>query len=83
MGVEQALQCCDVFVNDLLEPLQLLIYVLREERLPVFEVQGDQVVMSTAELAGVPIQALGAKVAALPEHRDAIMRALDFRISGV
>jgi toxin CcdB len=50
---------------------------------PVFEVQGEQVVMSTAELAGVPIQALGEKVGALSEQRDAIMRALDFLIAGV
>ncbi len=50
---------------------------------PVFEVQGERVVMSTAELAGVPTQALGEKVDALPAQRDVIIRALDFLISGV
>jgi len=79
--------------SDLLEPLatRVVVPLVRYSVMPrparhlnpVFEVQGERVVMSTAELAGVPIQALGAKVAALPEHRDAIMRALDFLISGV
>ncbi|MBM3223339.1 MAG: plasmid maintenance protein CcdB [Candidatus Tectomicrobia bacterium] len=50
---------------------------------PVFEVQGERVVMSTAELAGVPLQALGAQVTGLVEQRDVIMRALDFLFSGV
>jgi toxin CcdB len=79
--------------SDLLEPLatRVVVPLVRHVVMsrparhlnPVFEVQGEQVVMSTAELAGVPIQALGEKVGALPEQRDTIMRALDFLISGV
>ena len=79
--------------SDLLEPLatRVVVPLVRHEVMsrparhlnPVFEVRGEQVVMSTAELAGVPIQALGEQVSALSEQRDAIMRALDFLISGV
>ena len=50
---------------------------------PVFEIQGERVVMSTAELAGVPRSVLGLKVASLEAHRDEIVRALDFLIAGV
>ena len=79
--------------SDLLEPLatRVVVPLVRHVVMPrparylnpVFEVRGERVVMSTPELAGVPIQALGEKVDALPEQRDAIMRALDFLISGV
>ena len=79
--------------SDLLEPLATRVVVPLVRQLvmprparhlnPVFEIQGVQVVISTAELVGVHIQALGEKVDALAEQRDAIMRALDFLISGV
>jgi toxin CcdB len=79
--------------SDLLEPLatRVVVPLVRLSVMPrparhlnpVFEVQGDRVVMSTAELAGVPVRAVGEKVEALPEQRDAIIRALDFLISGV
>lgn len=50
---------------------------------PVFEVEGRAVVLSTAELAGVPLAALGEEVASLREHRDEIIAALDFLFTGV
>ena len=50
---------------------------------PVFEIEGRKVVMSTAELAGVPRAALGPKVCSLERERAAIIGALDFLITGI
>lgn len=50
---------------------------------PVFEVRGEPVVMSTAELAGVPTHALGSAVGNLSKCRDDIIRAIDCLISGI
>ena len=49
---------------------------------PGFTVGGTPVVMSTAELAGVPQKALGAKVSSLKDKRDDILAALDFLFTG-
>jgi toxin CcdB len=38
--------------------------------------------MSTAELAGVPISALGEKLGSLREQRNEIIAALDFLFTG-
>jgi toxin CcdB len=40
------------------------------------------VFMSTAELAGVPISALGERVGSLKEQRSEIIAALDFLFTG-
>jgi toxin CcdB len=50
---------------------------------PTFEVDGKAVVMSTAEVAGVPLSAIGAPVADLSAKRSAIIAALDFLLTGV
>jgi toxin CcdB len=49
---------------------------------PVFTVNRTPVVMSTAEQAAVPITALGVKVDTLKEHRDEIIGALNFLLTG-
>lgn len=49
---------------------------------PAFTINRTRVVMSTAELAGVPAQALGRKVASLKEQRNEIIAALDFLFTG-
>jgi len=49
---------------------------------PHFSVKRSKVVMSTAELAGVTINILGDKVCSLKEHRNEIIAALDFLITG-
>ncbi len=49
---------------------------------PRFKVKDNEVFMSTAELAGVPISALGEKVDSLREQRDDIIAALDFLFTG-
>lgn len=47
-----------------------------------FKVKGEAVVMSTAELAGLPMRALGEKVASLKSKRDEIIAALDLVFTG-
>jgi len=49
---------------------------------PQFEIMGCAVVMSTAELAGVPQRILGEKICSLQEHRQEIIAALDFLFTG-
>ncbi len=50
---------------------------------PQFKVKGVAVVMSTAELAGVPNRSLGDKVATLKNKRDEIIAALDLLFTGI
>lgn len=50
---------------------------------PTFRVGSVLVLMSTAELAGVPIQSLGKKVGTLKDRRDEIISALDFLFTGL
>lgn len=50
---------------------------------PQFKVKGVAVVMSTAELAGVPNRSLGDKVASLKSKRDEIIAALDLLFTGI
>ncbi|MDO8412484.1 MAG: CcdB family protein [Gallionellaceae bacterium] len=50
---------------------------------PQFKVKGATVVMSTAELAGVPNRSLGDKVATLKNKRDEIIAALDLLFTGI
>ena len=49
---------------------------------PVFRVKKRSYVMSTAELAGVPLKILGEKVASLCDSRNEIIAALDFLFVG-
>ncbi len=50
---------------------------------PRFRVEGRSVVMSSPELAGVPLKALGERVTSLKSRRDEIVRALDILIAGI
>jgi len=50
---------------------------------PVFDVLGQPVVLSTAELAGVHTRHLGPKVESLASERSTIVAALDVLISGI
>ena len=49
---------------------------------PRFKVKDKVVFMSTAELAGVPISALGEKAGSLREQRNEIIAALEFLLTG-
>lgn len=50
---------------------------------PRFTVEGIELIMLTAQIAGVPKQALGVKVESLAARRDAIIAAIDVLITGV
>lgn len=50
---------------------------------PQFKIKGVAVVMSTAELAGVPSRSLGDKVTTLKSKRDEIIAALDILFTGI
>jgi len=50
---------------------------------PHFKIKGVVVVMSAAELAGVPNRSLGDKVATLKSKRDEIIAALDMLFTGI
>ena len=49
---------------------------------PRFTVGQSEVIMSTAELAGIPTRLLGHKVGSLADRRNEIIAALDFLFSG-
>lgn len=49
---------------------------------PQLEIKGINVVMATAELSGVHISLLGAKVGSLKSSRTEIIAALDFLFTG-
>ncbi|MDD2652277.1 MAG: CcdB family protein [Sulfurimonas sp.] len=49
---------------------------------PVFKIEGLEVTMSTAELAGISIQHLGVPICSLQDKRDEIIAAVDFMITG-
>jgi len=54
------------------------------ERLnPVFRIEGIDVLMSTAELAGVSRNAIGEEVMSLQSQRAEVVAALDFLLTGV
>jgi len=50
---------------------------------PQFKIKGVAVVMSTAELAGIPNRSLGDKVVSLKNKRDEIIAALDLLFTGI
>lgn len=49
---------------------------------PRFNLVGQDVMMSTPEIAGYPVYDLGSKVTSLAEHRTEILGAIDFLLSG-
>jgi toxin CcdB len=48
----------------------------------LFVIDGQKVTLSTAEMAGVPLRLLGAKVTSLEQSRQEIIAAVDFLITG-
>lgn len=50
---------------------------------PQFKIKGVAVVMSTAELAGIPSRVLGDKVTSIKNKRDEIIAALDLLFTGI
>ncbi len=50
---------------------------------PAFRIEGKRVIMSTAELAGIPAKSLGKLIASLTADRTTILTAIDVLWSGV
>jgi toxin CcdB len=46
-------------------------------------IEGQDVVLSTAELAGISRRELGEPVESLDEHRDTVIAALDLVFTGI
>jgi len=78
--------------SDLLDSLntRVIVPLVRAEEMnqsiknlhPTFKIKGEAVVMSTAELAGLPVRALGDRVTSLKNKRDEIIAALDLVFTG-
>ena len=49
---------------------------------PLFEVEGRNVMMCTAEMAGIPLSSCGEVVANLSDKRNDILDAMDFLVNG-
>jgi len=49
---------------------------------PCFSIQGEQLVMSTPEMAGYPVRDLGPAAGTLVDKRIDILTAIDFLLSG-
>lgn len=49
---------------------------------PVFEVQGQSLMMATQFAAAIPVRELSERIASLVNEQDAIANALDMLISG-
>lgn len=49
---------------------------------PIFEIDGERLVMASTDLAGVDTRHLGEVVATLEDRRDEIIGAVDFLLSG-
>jgi len=50
---------------------------------PILEVGGQKLVLSTAELAAVPVGALGEQVGNAKDYRDDVIASLDFVFTGI
>lgn len=80
-----------VLQTDFLEPLATVVvsplvrtgdFIPAKRLNPVFEIEGEQFILSTAELAGVPKGTLGAVVENLSHERDAVIAAVDLLFTG-
>lgn len=75
--------------HDLLEHLKtrVVIPLVAEERPithlnPSVEIAGKRFMLSTQEMAGVPLDVLGSHVASLEAERDVVVQAIDFLVRG-
>lgn len=49
---------------------------------PIFLIEGNEVIMSTSEISGIPRSILDKRIISLANKRDEIIAALDFLITG-
>lgn len=75
----------DVLATRVVIPLMLAekMGVPARQLNPQFKIRNTTVIMSSAELAGIPARALGDKVVSLKAKRDEIIAALDLLFTGI
>lgn len=66
-----------------LRPVAALKDRVIDTLMPIMEIEGKRYAMVTPQLAGIPRQQLGSKVTEVPQHRDAVIAALDLVITGI
>lgn len=66
-------------------PLALAASFSRPTRIlnPIFDVGGESLVLSVAELAGISRHALGERIGSLASEREAIVAAIDLLFTGI
>lgn len=50
---------------------------------PVFRVEGKEYYLAVQEMSALRVKSLGTKVTSLGDHRDEIIAAIDFLVTGV
>ncbi len=75
----------DALATRVVIPLVLAAEIGRSAKhfCPQFKIKDVAVVMSTGELAGLPIRSFGGKVTSLKSKRDEIIAALDLLFTGI
>ena len=75
----------DVLATRIVIPLHTMASIPKPARYlnPILEISGEKFVLSTAELAGVPIAMLGKPLDNLNAYREDIIAALDFVFTGI
>ncbi len=75
----------DVLATRVVIPLHTIKSIPKPARHlnPVFEINGEKLVLSTAELAGVSASMLGEPVCNISTQREDIIAALDFVFTGI
>jgi len=75
----------DVLSTRVVVPLHTLKSIARPMRHlnPVLEINGDQFVLSTAEMAAIRAASLGEPVDNVKDCRDSVIAALDFVFTGI
>jgi toxin CcdB len=66
-----------------LRPVAALKDRVIDTLMPIMEIEGERYAMVTPQLAGISRAQLGSKVAEVPQHRDAVIAALDLLVTGI
>lgn len=75
--------------NDLLSTMTTRVVIPLSKTLkpvkhlnPIFQIEGNSIVLSVAEMAGVPVSMLENEITNLKEYHDEIINTIDFLING-
>ncbi len=88
---ERAVPCFVIVQSDLIHDIQTKVVIPLHRpstytpvpRLnPVFEIDGDRLTLMTQEIVGLERSMIGPTIGSIDAHRDNIIAAIDFLISG-